>query len=98
MPGADAHERDDIAGLVEEVAELKSRGIHGLKLKVGGRTPREDAERVVVLAEELAGVVAAARERPLRLEQLPRPGDDALHRLVPRPLAQAAARGLMAAA
>jgi D-galactarolactone cycloisomerase len=42
-------ERDDIAGLVEEVAELKAHGIHGLKLKVGGRTPREDAERVTAV-------------------------------------------------
>jgi D-arabinonate dehydratase len=42
-------ERDELAGLAEEVAELKSHGIHGLKLKVGGRGPREDAERVAAV-------------------------------------------------
>ncbi|MPZ55903.1 MAG: mandelate racemase/muconate lactonizing enzyme family protein [Rhizobiales bacterium] len=42
-------ERDELAGLAEEVAELKALGIHGLKLKVGGRTPREDAERVTTV-------------------------------------------------
>lgn len=42
-------ERDELAGLAEEVAELKAHGIHGLKLKVGGRTPREDAVRVTAV-------------------------------------------------
>ena len=42
-------ERDELAGLVEEVAELKANGIYGLKLKVGGRSPREDAERVAAV-------------------------------------------------
>lgn len=35
----------DLEGLTEEVAELKAFGIHGLKLKLGGKTPAEDAER-----------------------------------------------------
>jgi D-arabinonate dehydratase len=35
----------DLEGLTEEVGELKAFGIHGLKLKLGGKTPAEDAER-----------------------------------------------------
>ncbi len=42
-------ERDEAALLADEVAELKALGIHGLKLKVGGRTPREDIERVATV-------------------------------------------------
>jgi len=42
-------EHDDLAGLIDEVGELKALGIGGLKLKVGGRTPREDAERVAAV-------------------------------------------------
>jgi D-arabinonate dehydratase len=42
-------ERDELAGLAEEVAELKAHGIHGLKVKVGGRSPRDDAERVAAV-------------------------------------------------
>jgi D-arabinonate dehydratase len=42
-------ERDELAGLAEEVAELKQHGVGGLKLKVGGRTPRQDAERVAAV-------------------------------------------------
>ncbi|MGE4166313.1 MAG: enolase C-terminal domain-like protein [Xanthobacteraceae bacterium] len=42
-------ERDELAGLAGEVAELKAIGIGGLKVKVGGRTPREDAERVAAV-------------------------------------------------
>jgi D-arabinonate dehydratase len=38
-------EKDELAGLADEVAELKALGIGGLKMKVGGRTPAEDAER-----------------------------------------------------
>jgi D-galactarolactone cycloisomerase len=38
-------EKDELEGLTDEVFELKELGIGGLKLKVGGRTPREDAER-----------------------------------------------------
>ena len=38
-------EKDDLVGLQQEVEELKSFGIHGLKLKMGGKTPREDALR-----------------------------------------------------
>jgi D-arabinonate dehydratase len=38
-------ERDELAGLADEVAELKALGIGGLKLKVGGLTPAEDAAR-----------------------------------------------------
>src|SRR5262245_50046047 len=43
--GGHYRERNDLAGLAEEVAELKSLGIGGLKMKVGARTPAEDAER-----------------------------------------------------
>jgi D-galactarolactone cycloisomerase len=42
-------ERDELAGLADEVAELKALGIGGLKVKVGGRSPREDAERVAAV-------------------------------------------------
>lgn len=35
----------DLEGLTDEVAELKAFGIYGLKLKLGGKTPAEDAER-----------------------------------------------------
>jgi D-arabinonate dehydratase len=42
-------ERNELEGLAEEVAELKAIGIGGLKVKVGGRTPREDAERVTAV-------------------------------------------------
>jgi D-galactarolactone cycloisomerase len=38
-------EPDEPAGLADEVAELKAQGITGLKLKVGGLSPAEDAER-----------------------------------------------------
>lgn len=38
-------ERDELAGLADEVAELKAAGIAGLKLKVGGLSPQQDAER-----------------------------------------------------
>lgn len=44
-------ETDELEGLAEEVAELKALGIGGLKLKVGGRTPREDAERLTAVRE-----------------------------------------------
>jgi len=39
----------DLEGLAQEVAELKAFGIHGLKLKIGGKTPAEDAERARVV-------------------------------------------------
>lgn len=42
-------ERDELAGLADEVAELKAIGIGGLKVKVGGRGPRADAERVAAV-------------------------------------------------
>lgn len=35
----------DLEALTDEVAELKAFGIHGLKLKLGGKTPAEDALR-----------------------------------------------------
>jgi len=35
----------DLEALADEVAELKAFGIHGLKLKLGGKTPAEDALR-----------------------------------------------------
>ena len=38
-------DQHDLEGLAEEVAELKAAGIGGLKMKVGGRTPAEDATR-----------------------------------------------------
>jgi D-arabinonate dehydratase len=38
-------EKDELAGLAAEVAELKAMGVGGLKLKIGGRSPAEDAER-----------------------------------------------------
>lgn len=42
-------ERDELTGLSEEVDDLKALGIGGLKVKVGGRSPREDAERVAAV-------------------------------------------------
>lgn len=38
-------DKDDLEGLADEVRELKDFGIGGLKLKIGGRSPREDAAR-----------------------------------------------------
>jgi D-arabinonate dehydratase len=38
-------DQHDLEGLAEEVAELQAAGIGGLKMKVGGRTPAEDATR-----------------------------------------------------
>jgi D-galactarolactone cycloisomerase len=38
-------ETGDLKGLADEVAELKAFGIHGMKLKLGGKTPAEDAKR-----------------------------------------------------
>lgn len=38
-------ESGDLQALADEVAELKAFGIHGMKLKLGGKTPAEDAER-----------------------------------------------------
>jgi D-arabinonate dehydratase len=35
----------DLEALADEVAELKAFGIHGMKLKLGGKTPAEDARR-----------------------------------------------------
>lgn len=35
----------DLEALADEVAELQAFGIHGLKLKLGGKTPAEDALR-----------------------------------------------------
>lgn len=45
---------DEQADLAAEVGELKDLGLAGLKLKVGGLTPREDAERTR-LAREAGG-------------------------------------------
>ncbi len=45
--------KEDHAALAEEVAELRAFGIEGLKLKVGGMTPAEDARRAE--AVRLAG-------------------------------------------
>lgn len=38
-------EKNDLVGLQQEVEELKAFGIHGLKLKMGGKSPSEDALR-----------------------------------------------------
>jgi D-galactarolactone cycloisomerase len=38
-------DKHELEGLAQEVAELKAAGIGGLKMKVGGRTPAEDAMR-----------------------------------------------------
>jgi len=38
-------ERNELEELAAEVVELKASGAAGIKLKVGGRTPRQDAER-----------------------------------------------------
>jgi D-arabinonate dehydratase len=42
-------ETGDLEGLAEEVSELKAFGIHGMKLKLGGKTPAEDAKRAEVV-------------------------------------------------
>lgn len=42
-------EKNDLEGLVQEVEELKSFGIFGIKLKLGGKSPSEDAKRVEVV-------------------------------------------------
>jgi L-alanine-DL-glutamate epimerase-like enolase superfamily enzyme len=44
----------DLGGIREEVAEWVDRGFRGCKFKVGGREPREDAERIAA-AREAAG-------------------------------------------
>jgi D-arabinonate dehydratase len=38
-------DRNELEELAEETAEVKASGAAGIKLKVGGRTPRQDAER-----------------------------------------------------
>ncbi len=42
-------EKNDLEGLVQEVEELKAFGIYGIKLKLGGKSPSEDAKRVEVV-------------------------------------------------
>jgi D-arabinonate dehydratase len=42
-------EKNDLEGLKQEVEELKAFGIHGLKLKMGGLSPSEDAKRAEVV-------------------------------------------------
>ena len=42
-------EKNDLEGLAQEVEELKAFGIHGLKLKLGGKSPSEDAKRAEVV-------------------------------------------------
>ncbi len=42
-------EKNDLEGLVQEVEELKSFGIFGIKLKLGGKSPSDDAKRVEVV-------------------------------------------------
>ncbi|TQL45031.1 L-alanine-DL-glutamate epimerase-like enolase superfamily enzyme [Homoserinimonas aerilata] len=52
---------DDLGALHDEVAELRDFGIGGLKIKVGKKSPREDARRVAA-ARDAAGadfVIAA---------------------------------------
>ena len=44
-------DKDELEGLADEVRELKDFGIGGLKLKVGGLTPKQDAERAEVVRE-----------------------------------------------
>jgi D-galactarolactone cycloisomerase len=59
------------ADLRSEIADLQERGLAGMKLKVGGRTPEEDAERVR-LAREVAGpefLIAADANQGWSLEQ-----------------------------
>lgn len=46
-------DKDELEGLADEARELKAFGIGGLKLKVGGLTPKEDAKRAE--AVRLAG-------------------------------------------
>ena len=42
-------EKNDLEGLKQEVEELKAFGIYGLKLKMGGLSPSEDAKRAEVV-------------------------------------------------
>jgi len=42
-------EKNDLEGLAQEVEELKSFGIYGLKLKLGGKSPSDDAKRAEVV-------------------------------------------------
>lgn len=42
-------EKNDLEELAEEVEQLKDFGIHGLKLKLGGKSPQEDARRAEVV-------------------------------------------------
>ncbi len=42
-------DKDELEGLADEVRELKDFGIGGLKLKVGGLTPRQDAARAEIV-------------------------------------------------
>ena len=44
-------ETGDLEGLAEEVMELKAFGIHGMKLKLGGKTPAKDAKRAEVVRQ-----------------------------------------------
>jgi len=42
-------EKNDLEGLAQEVEDLKAFGIYGLKLKLGGKSPCEDAKRAEVV-------------------------------------------------
>jgi D-arabinonate dehydratase len=42
-------EKNDLEGLAQEVEDLKAFGIYGLKLKLGGKSPSEDAKRAEVV-------------------------------------------------
>src|SRR5215471_12605450 len=44
----------DLGGIRDEVAEWRDRGFQGCKFKVGGKTPKEDAERIAA-ARDAAG-------------------------------------------
>jgi L-alanine-DL-glutamate epimerase-like enolase superfamily enzyme len=44
----------DLAGIRDEVAEWRDRGFRGCKFKVGGKTPKEDSERIAA-ARDAAG-------------------------------------------
>jgi L-alanine-DL-glutamate epimerase-like enolase superfamily enzyme len=45
----------DLAGIRDEVTEWRERGFRGCKFKVGGKEPREDAERVAAAREAAGG-------------------------------------------
>ena len=63
-------EKNELEELAAEVAEIKSLGIAGLKLKVGGRTPAEDIKRTEAVRRAVGGALLNMARDPAVRELL----------------------------